>query len=482
MYINFTAIPVFGFEGHFTAAVSRGPAPRWSRGWHGPAFDRSYSCTRVLQRYSWWLFFLLSSIQDRTKTGVCLLSFLRLLRLTKTVLKLKKKGLASALSASVAGSSYLSSSKVKNKDRWTTNGIDRTVSVEQTERLAASSRKAWIEREGHFPCPAQGTGLWQTFKPQMSVQSRTSKPDYTWTATSTAWEILRTRCKQPSISFSKDEALRKMKIAPLGLAGDRWYDRTIFTVLRTPTMKESQLLREKTTSSVFVSTHDVQTLCMPRLTCIHAQHQAMWRRLLAVETLPIDRWHDRTTGEDLRARSIAIEVKHETLPANRTRLLAAPVLPVDLVLACNRRRHCSPTRDGHQPVMTGHNARRPRTGRERRPWWLLSEASYLTVWTLNDRFFASLVHCMLRRVLSEYWRKETEKSKVFGGVVGLDGRCSAQAEQRKKPVAVGPPPGAYLSTETNLVPIRGVMKKEFDTGHTDTHAELKRRGPPGPRR
>ena len=93
----------------------------------------------------------------------------------------------------------------------------------------------------------------------------------------------------------------------------------------------------------------------------------------------------------------------------------------------------------------------------------------MTVWTLNDRFFASLVHCMLRRLLSEYWRKETEKSKVFCGVVGLDGRCSAQAEQRKKPVAVVHLPGAYLSTETNLVPIRGVMKKEFDTGHTRTH-------------
>ena len=89
---------------------------------------------------------------------------------------------------------------------------------------------------------------------------------------------------------------------------------------------------------------------------------------------------------------------------------------------------------------------------------------------------------MLRRVLSEYWRKETEKSKVFCGVVGLDGRCSVQTEQRKKPVAVGPLPGAYLSTETNLVPIRGVIKKEFDTRQTDRHTELKRRGPPGPRR
>ena len=60
------------------------------------------------------------------------------------------------------------------------------------------------------------------------------------------------------------------------------------------------------------------------------------------------------------------------------------------------------------------------------------------------------------------------KSKVFWWGSRLDGRCSAQAEQRKKPVAVVHLPGAYLSTETNLVPIRGVMKKEFDTGHTDT--------------
>ena len=72
-------------------------------------------------------------------------------------------------------------------------------------------------------------------------------------------------------------------------------------------------------------------------------------------------------------------------------------------------------------------------------------------------------------MLSEYWGKETEKSKVFCGVVGLDGRCSAQAEQRKKPVAVVHLPGAYLSTETNLVPIRGVMREEFVTGQTDTH-------------
>ena len=79
---------------------------------------------------------------------------------------------------------------------------------------------------------------------------------------------------------------------------------------------------------------------------------------------------------------------------------------------------------------------------------------------------------MLRRVLSEDWREETEKSKVFCGAVGLDGRWSAQAGQRKKPMAVGPLPGAYLSTETNLIPIRGVMRKEFDTGHTRRHTHI----------
>ena len=82
---------------------------------------------------------------------------------------------------------------------------------------------------------------------------------------------------------------------------------------------------------------------------------------------------------------------------------------------------------------------------------------------------------MLPRAFSEYWRAEPEKSKAFGGVVGFDGCCSVQAEQRKIPVAVGPLPVAYLSTETNLVPIH-------DTGKTHMHAQLKRRGPPGPRR
>ena len=95
--------------------------------------------------------------------------------------------------------------------------------------------------------------------------------------------------------------------------------------------------------------------------------------------------------------------------------------------------HCS-RRSFLHLVMTGHNARWPRTGRERGLWWRLSEASYLTVWTLNDRFFASLVHCMLRRVLSKYWRKETEKSKVFlwGGRFGRSLLCPGRAEKETR--------------------------------------------------
>ena len=77
-------------------------------------------------------------------------------------------------------------------------------------------------------------------------------------------------------------------------------------------------------------------------------------------------------------------------------------------------------------------ARRPRTGRERGPPWRPSEASYLTVWTLNDRFFASPVFCMLRRVLSENWRKETEKWFWWGGRFGRVAALSGRAEKETR--------------------------------------------------
>ena len=135
-----TAIPGFGFEGHFAAAVSRGRRPvDRAAGAALRLIDvthvRVYSGPGLLTV----TFFLLSSIQRRDKDWP-LLAFLfsSITSTDKNCSETKKKGHASALPASVAGSSYLSSSKVKNKDRWTTNGIDRTVSVEKTER--ASSR------------------------------------------------------------------------------------------------------------------------------------------------------------------------------------------------------------------------------------------------------------------------------------------------------------------------------------------------------
>ena len=44
-------------------------------------------------------------------------------------------------------------------------------------------------------------------------------------------------------------------------------------------------------------------------------------------------------------------------------------------------------------------------GRERRPKWRLIRGSKLNVWMQNDRIFASLVECVLRRSFSEHWRK-----------------------------------------------------------------------------
>ena len=64
-----------------------------------------------------------------------------------------------------------------------------------------------------------------------------------------------------------------MKIAPLGLAGGRSYDRT--NSLRTPTMQESQLLREKNHFLGLSFNMFKRCACPVSLTCIHTQHQAM---------------------------------------------------------------------------------------------------------------------------------------------------------------------------------------------------------------
>ena len=54
----------------------------------------------------------------------------------------RKKNHASTLPDSLAGYSCLSSSKVKNKDRWTIRAINRTVSIQRTESTSSASRKA----------------------------------------------------------------------------------------------------------------------------------------------------------------------------------------------------------------------------------------------------------------------------------------------------------------------------------------------------
>ena len=135
-------------------------------------------------------------------------------------------------------------------------------------------------------------------------------------------------------------------------------------------MKESQLLCEKITSSVFVST--CSNLVLPSFIDLHthatAGHVTSFACTnYAVETLPIDRWHDRTTRRS--TRSIAIEVKHETLPANRyrVRLLDCTSRSTGMRHAVGEAIYLAIVLDGHHLVMTGHNARRPRTGRERGP-------------------------------------------------------------------------------------------------------------------
>ena len=145
--VCFTAVPAFGFEGHFTAVVSRGVSGVCARSiaplaqpcvWSNLFL---YACTPELITMT---FFSFLRSHDQTKTGVRLLSFLlRSFRLTKSVLK-RKKALQALFPPEWQAPFYLSSSKVKNTDRWTTGAIDRTVSVKQTER--PPSRKAWKRR------------------------------------------------------------------------------------------------------------------------------------------------------------------------------------------------------------------------------------------------------------------------------------------------------------------------------------------------
>ena len=95
----------------------------------------------------------------------------------------------------------------------------------------------------------------------------------------------------------------------------------------------------------------------------HGSTSSRWRRLLAVETLATDRWHDRT-GDRRRSTRAIDRDRGETLPANRTRCC---LIALDSALHALHLTRTREQRTMHGLVMTGHNAPRPRTGRERRP-------------------------------------------------------------------------------------------------------------------
>ena len=77
-------------------------------------------------------------------------------------------------------------------------------------------------------------------------------------------------------------------------------------------------------------------------------------------------------------------------------------------------------------------------GRERRPKWRLLQGSKLSVWMQNDRIFASLVECVLRRSFSEHWRKN-----------GIDPRPTTY--QSRRPTRQG--------QTVDLLSVRGPKKK-----------------------
>ena len=107
-----------------------------------------------------------------------------------------------------------------------------------------------------------------------------------------------------------------MKSAPLGLAGGQEWS------LATEALPVDG---DRMTALI----HSGRQRCMPSfIACIHTQHQACdfvclqskhFRSIAGMIAPPAKIQPSRYS------RSIAIEVKHETLPANRTQLLAAPV-------------------------------------------------------------------------------------------------------------------------------------------------------------
>ena len=227
-----------------------------------------------------------------------------------------------------------------------------------------------------------------------------------------------------------------MKSAPLGLAGcQEW-------------------------SFNHGSTSTVPVLAVDGAVCLQSKHLRSIAGMIA-------------PGEDLRARSIAIEVTRNT--SGKPHALARAAWSHSAAHSAAHCMHCiwlgrenkGQCMDWSWPV-TMHDDQGPveKEGGDGGPLKLLTWP--FGRWTIDSSLPQSTA--CFGGCSPNTGERKLKNRKSFCGVVGLDGRCSAKAEQRKKPVAVGPLPGAYLSTETNLVPIRGVIKKEFDTGHTHAHA------------
>ena len=237
-----------------------------------------------------------------------------------------------------------------------------------------------------------------------------------------------------------------MKSAPLGLAGCQDWSLTTealpvdgdrMTALihyeRQRWKKVNFFAKKLLPRSLF---QHVQTLCMPSFIDLHTHATAGHASdVVCLQLCKLQSCSRNTSGRSLawshHTKIYAIKVNMKHFRQTARSCLSAPV---EVGMRHGEAIYLAIVLDGDHLVMTGHNARRPRTGREKEPWWLLSEASYLTVWTLNDRFFASLVYCMIRRVLSEYWRKETEKSKVFlwSGRLGRSLLCQGRAEKETR--------------------------------------------------
>ena len=269
-----------------------------------------------------------------------------------------------------------------------------------------------------------------------------------------------------------------MKIAPLGLAGGRSYDRT--NSLRTPTMKESQRLREKTTSSVFVST------------CSNAVHaQFHWQHIHATPGHVTSFACSRNTSD----RSLAWSHHRRRSTRDRSRSRWNMKHFRQTARGCLLHQYChGASRSCMQLAQalfsdswrssTGHDRSQCTTTKDRSR----KKAVMVALWSfLLDRLdversvlrFPRPLHASegALRILA----KGNRKSKVFwwGGRFGRSLLCPGRAEKKTRGSC---PPTRCLPVDRNKLGPDSWRDEKGVWYRTHTHTELKPCGPPGPRR